>query len=110
MPAEVALVDPPDNLWCVEWKEPPLRFSSISPAEAVVDGAGNRFDIPGAGVLYAATTPEGSFAETMAHYRPKASLIEKMARAANDGQAPPPAGVLDVSWRSTRMLRRLETV
>lgn len=108
MPAELALVDPPDTLWRVERKEPPLRFSHILPAEAAVDGAGNRFDIPGAGVLYAATTPAGSFVETMAHYRPKASLIEKMAAAANDAEAPPTAGVLDVSWRSSRMLRRLE--
>jgi hypothetical protein len=110
MPAELALAEPPEKLWRVERKTPPLGFSYISPAEATVDGAGNRFDIPGAGVLYAATTPAGSFAETMAQFRPKASLIEKMAAAANDGEAPPAAGVLDVSWRSRRMLRSLRTV
>ena len=30
------------------------------------DRAGNRFDIPGAGVLYGATKADGGFAETLA--------------------------------------------
>lgn len=110
MAAERTLVDPPTALWRVEWKDPALRYSHISPVDASLDGAGNLFDVPGAGVLYAATQPEGAFAETTAHFRPKASLIAKVEAAANDGEAPPPSGVLDASWRARRMLRSFQTV
>jgi RES domain. len=110
MPAELTLVDPPAALWRVEWKNPPLRYSHISPVDASLDAAGNRFDVPGAGVLYAATDPEGAFAETTAHFRPKASLIAKMQAAANDGEAPPLPGLLDTTWRTRRALRSFQTV
>lgn len=76
MPADIVLVDPPEELWRIEWKEPPLRYSFISASDAAQDNAGNRFDIPGVGVLYAATRPVGAFAETTAQFRPNASLIK----------------------------------
>jgi len=93
----------------VERPEPPLRFSWISAESAAVDDVGNRFDIAGAGVLYAATTAQGALAETSAHFRPKASLIEKMAQA---GASAEELGlpVLGPDWRSARVLRTLETV
>lgn len=110
MQAELTLVDPPATLWRVEWRNPPLHYSRISPVDASLDGAGNRFDVPGAGVLYAATQPEGAFAETTAHFRPKASLIAKMQAAANDGEMPSLPGQLDASWRTRRVLRSFQAV
>ena len=54
MPAEPCLVDAPEILWRLERATTPLRFSRISPVDAENDRAGNRFDVPGGGVLYAA--------------------------------------------------------
>lgn len=65
MPAELALASAPSPLWRVERVDPPLRFSVLNPVDAMNDRAGNRFDVPGAGVLYGATSPEGGFAETL---------------------------------------------
>lgn len=101
-----ALVDPPTTLLRVERFESPLRYSQISAETAALDHAGNRFDVPGAGVLYAASTAQGAFAETTAHFRHSASLLERMARAgaSADELAVP---TLDRSWRAGRVLRML---
>ena len=62
-------------LWRVERTDPARRFSLLNPVDVMNDRAGNRFDIPGAGVLYGATTPEGGFAETLAGLRPRSSMV-----------------------------------
>jgi hypothetical protein len=101
-----ALVDPPTTLLRVERFKSPLRYSQISAETAALDHAGHRFDVPGAGVLYAASTAQGAFAETTAHFRHSASLLERMARAgaSADELAVP---TLDRSWRAGRVLRML---
>src|SRR3990170_1821236 len=83
MPASprLALVDVPKRIWRVERVDRPLRFSKINAVDAARLRSGNRFDVPGAGVLYAATRPEGAFAETLAPFRPAASLLAKLAAA-----------------------------
>lgn len=103
------LVEPPATLLRVERLESPLRYSRISASSAGLDHAGNRFDVPGAGVLYAATTAQGAFAETTAHFRQSASLLEQMARAgaSADELAVP---TLDRAWRAARVLRALRTL
>lgn len=108
MPEILALVDPPPRLLRVERPEPPLHFSRISAETAALDRSGNRFDVPGAGVLYAAGSAQGAFAETASHLRVSASLLERMARAgaaAEELDAP----TLDRSWRARRVLRTLQT-
>ncbi|MGI8887526.1 MAG: RES domain-containing protein [Nocardioidaceae bacterium] len=45
-----------------------LNYSTISPTDAELPKAGNRFDVPGGGVLYAATTRAGCFVETLARF------------------------------------------
>ena len=84
MPADLALLAAPSPLWRVERIDPALRFSQLNPVDAMNERAGNRFDIPGAGVLYGATTPEGGFAETLAGFRPKASMIGAFSRIQTD--------------------------
>lgn len=71
MPAEFAV--PPPLMWRVERTSPPLRFSRLPPEDAALE-TGNRFDIVGVGVLYAATDPVGAFAETMAGFRPSTGV------------------------------------
>jgi len=57
-----ALVDPPAELVRIERPDPPLWFSRITAETAARDGSGGRCDVPGAGVLYAATAARGAFA------------------------------------------------
>lgn len=108
MPAETpepALVTPPPLMWRVERTSPPLRLARMAPLDARLE-TGNRFDIVGVGVLYAATEPVGAFAESLAGFRPSSSLLAKMAQHESDsGQAA--AGEVARSWRLGRRLRSL---
>jgi hypothetical protein len=109
MPAELVLVDPPAELWRVERAEPALRFSQLSLVDATNDRAGNRFDVPGAGVLYGATHPEGGYAETLAGFRPRAALVRALSTMESDpGRVRP--GEIDQEWLISRRLRSFETV
>jgi hypothetical protein len=89
----LALVEPPQQLWRVERDDSPLRFSRINAVDTVLDRSGNRFDVAGAGVLYAATDQEGAHAETLAAFRPSASLIAKLEAAGKDPGLPGPGEV-----------------
>ncbi|GIT82201.1 hypothetical protein LLS1_38700 [Leifsonia sp. LS1] len=103
-----ALVEPPSVLFRVERPEPPLRYSQISAEDTALDNVGNRFDIAGAGVLYAASHTQGALAETSASFRVSASLLETMAHAgAGPNELAIP--VLGPEWRAQRVLRLLET-
>ncbi|SDO31976.1 RES domain-containing protein [Cryobacterium flavum] len=102
----LALVEPPHQLWRVEREDPPLRFSQINAVDALLERSGNRFDVAGAGVLYAATSQEGAYAETLAAFRPSASLLAKLQAAGMDAGLPGP-GEVPRSWRLDRRLRAL---
>lgn len=107
MPASpgLVLIEAPSRLWRVERVDPPLQFSRINAVDVNLERAGNRFDVPGAGVLYGASSPEGAYAETLAPFRPSASLIAKLA--ALQPQGGNVAGSVPASWRLERRLRAL---
>ncbi|MBF4571875.1 RES domain-containing protein [Herbiconiux sp. VKM Ac-1786] len=104
MLAEPATVETPHLLSRVERADPPLRFSRLNPVDALNVRAGNRFDVPGAGVLYGATEATGAYAETLAGFRAKAStqraLIAHDLDQSRIGPCEVPAG-----WIATRRLR-----
>lgn len=106
MPAEPALLNPPNVLWRVERISPTLRFSWINAVDAESDREGNRFDVPGGGVLYAATDPRGAYAETIAQFRPSALAPELDAAGLEPGRVR--YGTLPKQWRATRRLRSLQ--
>jgi hypothetical protein len=108
MPAEARLVEAPDILWRLERATTALRFSRISPLDAENDRVGNRFDVPGGGVLYAATDPQGAYAETIAQFR-RSALAPELE---NEGLEPGRVGPGEVSreWRASRRLRALRLV
>ncbi|MUK03063.1 hypothetical protein GM708_14715 [Vibrio cholerae] len=62
-------VEIPDRVWRVALIPSGQRFSEIAPDDALLPDAGNRFDVPGGGVLYCATSPRGSYLETLAGKR-----------------------------------------
>ena len=107
MPAELALLPAPSPIWRVERINPALGFSRINPVDALNDRAGNRFDVPGAGVLYGATTPEGGYAETIAGFRPGASMVVAFSEIPTEpGRVLP--GQVPMVWLTTRRLRRFD--
>lgn len=109
MPADPVLVAPPAaGPWRVERTGPPLRFSSLNPVDALDDRVGGRFDIPGAGVLYGATSPHGTYAETLAAFRPRASMIAALSNMGPDpGRVTP--GQIPAGWMKSRRLRLFDT-
>jgi hypothetical protein len=76
----------------------PLRFSEIDALDADLADFGNRFDVPGAGVLYAATDKEGAFKETLATFRPAASS-QKYASTTHMN-----LGAVPAEWRDARRI------
>ena len=102
---EPAVSGSPPLMWRVERVSDPLRFARIEAADATLE-TGNRFDVAGAGVLYAATAPVGAFAETLASFRPSSSLLAKMNQQDSDEDVHPP-GEVARSWRIGRRLRSL---
>ena len=81
-----------------------LVFSYIHPEDAVLN-AGNRFDVPGAGVLYASTTIESCFAETLAWFRPSQRILKQVRLEPGYMNA----GAVPAAWRDDRILLELRT-
>ena len=107
MPVELALAFAPSPLWRVERTNPALRFSLLNPVDLMNDRARNRFDIPCAGVLYGATKAEGGFAEALAGFRPRASMVGAFSELTPEpGRVLP--GQVPVAWLSTRRLRTFD--
>ncbi|MGB7980260.1 MAG: RES family NAD+ phosphorylase [Candidatus Nanopelagicales bacterium] len=92
----------PSPVWRVARRADPLAFSRIAPEDAWTD-AGNRFDIPGAGVLYAADTVRGCYVETLARFRPSPRIL---AEIAHDGDYMN-AGAIPAAWREDRVLAQI---
>ncbi len=96
----LALAAPPELLWRIGRREDPARFARISQTDAALPRAGNRFDVPGGGVLYAASTAQGCFAETLARFRPSPGVAA--AVRGDPGYLDP--GGIPAAWRQDRRL------
>lgn len=72
----------------------------IDPADVSLPNAGNRFDVPGGGVLYCATAAVGCYAETLARFRPSAAV-----RVAVQDEDPGfmVCGGVPADWRARRL-------
>jgi hypothetical protein len=102
----VAVAVPQGPLWRVARRGAEFRFSQIDADVAADSRLGNRFDIPGWGVLYAASRPEGAFAEVLQGFRPTAATLAAAAR--DDGHMAPSSVPQD--WREKRVLSRFTVV
>lgn len=102
--ADLTLVRPEGAVWRVARRprndgDEELVFSYIHPEHAVLN-AGNRFDVPGAGVLYAGTKVESCFAETLARFRPSKRIWQKLSNEPGYMNA----GAVPAAWRDDRIL------
>ncbi|MGV8913615.1 MAG: RES family NAD+ phosphorylase [Rhodoglobus sp.] len=91
------------ELWRVGRASHVLRFSSIQAEDAASPRNGNRFDVPGGEVLYAATSAEGAFAETISRFRPTAASLLLTNEDREHFMAP---GSVPAEWRTRRRLVR----
>lgn len=100
-------VDAPDLLFRVARADQPLRFSQIAPADVPLPKAGNRFDVPGGGVLYCATEAAGCYAEVLARFRPSAAV---RAAVAEEDPSFMICGGVPADWRDRRLEVELDLV
>lgn len=106
---DLALVRPEGAIWRVARRprggdDEELVFSYIHPEDAALN-AGNRFDVPGAGVLYAGTKVESCFAETLARFRPSQRIWNQVRHDPGYMNA----GAVSAAWRDDRMLLKMAT-
>lgn len=90
---------PPSGVWRVARSSGPMEFSWIESEDAVLPRAGNRFDVPGGGVLYCATHLVGCYAETLARFRPTPKMLSLLSRTAPHFMA---VGGVPADWRHRR--------
>ncbi|MFI7481892.1 RES domain-containing protein [Kocuria sp. M1R5S2] len=97
----VMVCEPDTELWRVGRSTGPMYFSRIASENAEDDRAGNRFDVLGGGVLYAAAEPVGAYTETLQGFRPSTAT-----RAAAQEHQPGLmlAGDVPRDWREKRSL------
>lgn len=95
---------PKHDVWRVGRHAEPARFSWIDPGTAGLDNAGNRFDVPGGGVLYASSQLDGCFGETLSRFRPSPKMIEEIGNDPGYMNV----GAIPTAWRLDRTIVRLE--
>lgn len=94
-----ATVDFPDaGVWRIARRASIGAFAELTPQDAALPNAGNRFDVLGGGVLYGATRIEGCYAETLARFRPSPKI--RALIATDDGFMN--AGSVPADWRERR--------
>lgn len=96
-----ATVGWPGQAWRIARRNSVARFSEIRPEDAMLPNSGNRFDVSGAGVLYAASEPAACFGETLARFRPSPKVVEAVGEV--DGNFMVCGGV-PADWRYNRVL------
>lgn len=97
----VAVVDAPRRLYRVGRDTNPIAYSYITPDIDADDKLGYRFDVLGAGVMYASTVPLGAYTETVQNYRLTASTYAACAKAQPGLMV---SGNLPADWRDHRRL------
>lgn len=97
----VAIVVAPTRLCRVGRDTNPIGYSSIAPEIDDEDKLGHRFDVLGAGVMYACTLPVGAYSESVQTYRPSAASYAACQKAQPGFMV---AGNLPADWRTHRRL------
>lgn len=103
---EPRLVDAPARLWRVARSSPdPLAFNTTPAEDVSQPRAGNRFDVPGGGILYCATEKSGCYAETLAQFRPTAATRAAVKHEQENFMV---CGGVTRDWRDRRLCVEFE--
>ncbi len=94
-------VGAPDRLVRIALASNGLAFTYIDPVDAAMPTTGNRFDVPGGGVLYCCTQLEGCYRETLARLRPSPRAADLDEDSDNHFMR---AGCVAASWRDARRI------
>jgi len=94
----------PEVLYRIAVRHRGLAFSEITPEDHANPRAGHRFDVLGAGVLYAATRPRAAYLETLGNLRPSPGV--ELAPADDDSEFMKP-GSIPQQWREDRAMFEL---
>jgi hypothetical protein len=97
------LVDPPDPLWRVARVGREVEYSEIDALNATLPKTGNRFDVPGGGVLYCSSRRRGCYVEVLARHRPSPRMAA-IAKLDPTFMAP---GAIPAAWRSERRMAEI---
>lgn len=103
---EPHLVHLPETVYRIGKVSNPMRFSTITPHDASMPRAGNRYDVPGGEVLYAATEVRACFGETLARFRPTPKILAYLEEQSPDDQEGwfMVAGGIPTDWRLQRRI------
>lgn len=100
---EPATATPPPVIYRVARSRGLLDFSTITPGDAALAKAGNRFDVVGGQVLYAGTSLEACYAETLARFRP----TPRIRALLKDEEGFMAVGGIPQDWRLQRRIATL---
>lgn len=103
-PPRPGLALPAGRLVRIGRSSDPLRAAEIDPNDAALKGSGNRYDVVGAGVLYAATDTIGALKETLRSFRPS----EGVRTLEDDSSGLMRIGSVPASWREKRVIVEFE--
>lgn len=106
-----AVVEVRDPMIRIGRSDSATRFSRISVEDNALPRAGNRYDVPGGGVLYAASTAYTCFAETMSRFRPTPAIRTLLASEPRDDDSRfMVCGGIPQAWRLRRRIFSLGLV
>lgn len=98
----IVTVAAPDSMLRVARAGSGRRFSRITPSDARSERAGNRYDVVGGGVLYAADELRTCYLETLARFRPTPRMRELLAEPDVEESGFMVCGGVPQDWRLTR--------
>lgn len=106
MITEPATAQIPHTVYRVARNSGLLDPSQITPGDAALSTAGNRYDVPGGGVTYAATQVETCYAEVLSRYRVSPRIKKLLANEKNFMAV----GCVPIDWRLRRSVAELSAV
>lgn len=99
--AGMAVVNAPAKLYRVGRDTKPIGYSYITPEIDRDDTLGYRFDVLGAGVMYAATQPVGAYTESVQKFRLTAATHAAVRKTQQGHMV---SGNLPADWRDHRRI------
>jgi len=102
--SQVHVVELPEVLYRIAVRHKGLGYSEITPEDDANPRAGHRFDVLGAGVLYAATNPRAAYLETLGNLRTSPGITLEPADDENGFMDP---NSVPQQWREDRAMFEL---